>query len=394
MEGISQTAAWPMFKNSNVHMDPGKGKGSSFGSIYYIGSDNEVKKDEIYKMRVVDLCRPMTVGYILLLITAINISMTVYLVRPSACTITTHKDMDGTGSSLDSRLPDTSSSDEAPGRYSGSCKECTSHGYMLVVSEDMNQICMSMSNTIEDLTIFHDGPYFTYFNPAQCSPYDDAAPPDQDNYCGNFTTTCEECSAVQGCMFVVYEDETQDCMSENSNPSRSPYYLLYYNKYLNSDTCPVGEDAHYARDNCMNYHTCEDCTSEHSCVFLGSYGSEDNQLCVSAKIYHTYVGPWQRYFNTYECPVDESNSLKEAAPPVQDQDRCWNYSSCEQCASRHGCMFIVYSDDMSMACMSDNATPSSEGPSLSKYLNPEECDEDGGELETYKPFKPASQTSK
>ena len=55
---------------------------------------------------------------------------------------------------------------------------------------------------------------------------------------------------------------------------------------------------------------------------------------------------------------------------------------------------IVYSDDMSMACMSDNATPSSEGPSLSKYLNPEECDEDGGELETYKPFKPASQTSK
>ena len=45
----------------------------------------------------------------------------------------------------------------------------------------------------------------------------------------------------------------------------------------------------------------------------------------------------------------------------------WNYSSCEQCASRHECMFVVYSD-MSI-CMSDNATRDSEVLLLIKYLN-------------------------
>ena len=73
-------------------MDPSKVKGSPFGSIYYIGSGNEEKKDEIYKMKVVDLSRPMTVGFILVMITAINISMTVYLLRPSACTVSTPED--------------------------------------------------------------------------------------------------------------------------------------------------------------------------------------------------------------------------------------------------------------------------------------------------------------
>ena len=100
--------------------------------------------------------------------------------------------------------------------------------------------------------------------------------------------------------------------------------------------------------------------------------SQNNQICIPNKV---DAFSEEIYVTPDECPTDA-------------QDSCLNYSSCEQCASRHGCMFVVYSD-MSI-CMSDNATRDSEVLLLGKYLNPEECASSGEpEMNTI-----ASETSK
>ena len=334
-----------MFKNSNVHMDPGKGKGSEFGSIYYIGSDHEEKKEDTHKMRVVDLCRPMTVGYILLLITAINISMTVYLVKSSACTVTTSEPRE----------------------------QAVSHWPWLLEDRDSRPQTTSWPVSKQDTG--REGGFGTLEDAA-------LALRAEDNNCWNYTTSCVDCSSVRGCVFIEFDDGTQSCMTDNANTSdffnvASTSEHFEGMKFSNPNDCPnpISEESALksvtdeGQESCWKHRSCEQCTSEHRCAFLVS---QNNQICIPNKV---DAFSEEIYVTPDECPTDA-------------QDSCLNYSSCEQCASRHGCMFVVYSD-MSI-CMSDNATRDSEVLLLVKYLNPEECASSGEpEMNTI-----ASETSK
>merc|ERR1712045_40847 len=58
-------------------------------------------------------------------------------------------------------------------------------------------------------------------------------------------------------------------------------------------------------------------------------------------------------------------------------DKCRSIAAdCKNCTAVHGCMWVQYGDQ-STACMSDNASPSAQGPLPSKFFNPEECDGSG-----------------